>query len=549
MAESAAPLAPKDGREKCDVLIVGSGFAGTILARVLARQGRDVILVERGRHPRFALGESSTPLAALSLERLAAATGLEDLAHLAAYGRWHRHLPHLRRGLKRGFTFYQHRRGKAFRNGEANENRLLVAASPSQAAADCHWLRQDVDHHLVMRAEAEGVRYRDRTRLHGFDPSSKGVVATGEGPRGSCVFEASFLVDASGPGGFLATFLPIAPVTGAAAAPSTSLLWGHFRGVHDFPAQALEKGCQLPPGPYPDSTAAVHHILEDGWLYLLPFDHGVVSAGLLQRPGTRGAAGFGMHSRRNLEDWRRALSPWPSLQQLFVAAEAAEPVGFFPRIGYRLERSCGERWLLLPHGFAFFDPLFSTGMAWSLLAVERVADLFSRSGAEPSRHGLERYSELLDREADQIADLVEASWGCFGHFDALRAIATLYFAAVSFQELRQRLVDPAPGRPWAWDGFLGATDPPSRAMVQEGRRPSGGAGEASSGGGWGGGVGRFGAMGRRGHRQPKRGRPGGSPPPTPLPGGLGGSPATKLLVGPAEKVARGSPGSAAGSVM
>ena len=54
-----------------DVAIVGSGFAGSLLARLLARRGLAVALVERGQHPRFALGESSTPLAALALERLA----------------------------------------------------------------------------------------------------------------------------------------------------------------------------------------------------------------------------------------------------------------------------------------------------------------------------------------------------------------------------------------------------------------------------------------------------------------------------------------------
>ena len=84
----------------CDVAVVGSGFAGSILARVLARLGRRVVLVERGRHPRFALGESTTPLANIALERLARRYDLPDLHALAAYGRWLRAYPELRRGLK-----------------------------------------------------------------------------------------------------------------------------------------------------------------------------------------------------------------------------------------------------------------------------------------------------------------------------------------------------------------------------------------------------------------------------------------------------------------
>jgi FADH2 O2-dependent halogenase len=56
--------------QRSEVAVVGSGFAGSLMARVLATLGYDVVLLERGTHPRFAIGESSTPLANLSLERL-----------------------------------------------------------------------------------------------------------------------------------------------------------------------------------------------------------------------------------------------------------------------------------------------------------------------------------------------------------------------------------------------------------------------------------------------------------------------------------------------
>ena len=154
---SVAGVVVPRGLGRFDVAIVGSGCIGSILARALAAGGRRVLLLERGRHPRFALGESSTPLAALALERLAARYGLPDLRHLASHGAWMAHLPHLRRGLKRGFTFYGHERGRPFANGPDNERRLLVAASPDDAVADTHWLRADVDAHLVQRAVAEGV--------------------------------------------------------------------------------------------------------------------------------------------------------------------------------------------------------------------------------------------------------------------------------------------------------------------------------------------------------------------------------------------------------
>ena len=46
-----------------DIIVVGSGFSGSLLAWILASQGRSVLLIDRSKHPRFAVGESSTPTA------------------------------------------------------------------------------------------------------------------------------------------------------------------------------------------------------------------------------------------------------------------------------------------------------------------------------------------------------------------------------------------------------------------------------------------------------------------------------------------------------
>ena len=116
----------------CEVAIVGSGFAGSLLARVLAVLGYDVVLLERGTHPRFAIGESSTPLANLSLERLAMRYGLRGL--LSAGRRMDggsRTIPKLRRGLKRGFTFYRHHPGESFADRRV---RLGAAARRGESA-------------------------------------------------------------------------------------------------------------------------------------------------------------------------------------------------------------------------------------------------------------------------------------------------------------------------------------------------------------------------------------------------------------------------------
>src|SRR5512132_3855489 len=189
--------------ESCEITIVGSGFAGSLLARVLAVLGYDVVLLERGTHPRFAIGESSTPLANLSLERIGIRYGLSDCYQLATHGRWLAHFPELRRGLKRGFTYYRHHPGQAFENRGLDSERLLVAASPHDALSDTHWLRADVDHHFVRQAVAAGVDYRARVDVTSADIASDSVALSGSRDGETFELRARFLIDASGPNGFL----------------------------------------------------------------------------------------------------------------------------------------------------------------------------------------------------------------------------------------------------------------------------------------------------------------------------------------------------------
>src|SRR3982074_1621809 len=181
--------------DSCACAIVGSGFAGSLLARVLAVLGYDVVLLERGTHPRFAIGESSTPLANLSLERIGIRYGLADCYRLATHGRWLASFPELRRGLKRGFTYYRHHPDQAFDNRGFDSERLLVAASPHDSLSDTHWLRADVGHHFVRQATAVGVDYRDGVELTGADVGSASVRVSGN--RNGTEFElrANFVID------------------------------------------------------------------------------------------------------------------------------------------------------------------------------------------------------------------------------------------------------------------------------------------------------------------------------------------------------------------
>src|ERR1051325_386657 len=148
-----------------DLAIVGSGFGGAILAMIARRLGLRVALLDRGRHPRFAIGESSSPLAGLVIEQLADRYDLPRLKPLTAFGAWQRTYPHVVCGLKRGFTYFKHETGRRFAVAPGRANQLLVAASPNDEISDTHWLRADVDAFLMREAVGLGADYVDEIEL------------------------------------------------------------------------------------------------------------------------------------------------------------------------------------------------------------------------------------------------------------------------------------------------------------------------------------------------------------------------------------------------
>jgi FADH2 O2-dependent halogenase len=188
-------------------------------------------MVERGRHPRFAIGESASPLAGIVLEQLADRYDLPRIRPLSAYGTWQRTYPEIVCGLKRGFTYFRHEDGQSYRAAPDRSNQLLVAASPNDELSDTHWLRSDVDHFLVREAARLGVDYVDEVELDGLEWRPNGAAILTGRRRGAAVrLRAGFVVDASGPNGFLSRALNI-PNVGFAGYPPTQALFSHFTGV------------------------------------------------------------------------------------------------------------------------------------------------------------------------------------------------------------------------------------------------------------------------------------------------------------------------------
>ena len=437
-----------------DIAVIGSGFGGSLLAMIAQRLGYRTALLERGRHPRFAIGESASPLAGILIEQLADRYGLPRIRPLSAYGSWQRTYPQVVCGLKRGFTYFRHERGMSYRADADRGNQLLVAASPSDELSDTHWLRSDVDHFLVREAISLGVEYLDEMQIETWDRRD-GCSMVGGGRRGTPVsLRVPFLVDASGPNGFVSRTLGLEHC-GFAGYPNTQALFSHFTGVArcgEMPDFAGEPDKARPTidneFPYPMDDAALHHVFDGGWMWVLRFGNGVTSAGI--------AVTDELAAELKLADgepaWHRFLSLYPSIAAQFDTAQPTREFTWMPRLSWRVDRAVGDGWAMLPSAAAFIDPLFSTGIPLTLLGIERLAriledargaSLVGLANADVTtsapRGALNSYADVTLAEADHTARFIAGCYAAFPRFQQFAAYSMFYFAAASFTEMARRL--------------------------------------------------------------------------------------------------------------
>lgn len=449
-----------------DVIVLGSSFSGSLLAWILASRGMRVLVLDRGRHPRFAVGESSTPAADAVIARLAARFALPALAPLARYGSWQRTYPELGCGRKRGFSYFQHVPGRPFAEGPEHESSLLVAASASDEESDTHWVRADVDTFFFRQALAAGADGREGAVIDGIDgPGREAAPAwTVRWREGGTAATATArrLVDATGGGGALAAHLGLESLDDLLIT-RTGAIYGHFAGVGSWDDMQLAAGNASTIDPFRSDDAAQHHLLADGWVWMLRFNDDRCSVGIVTRHGPAGAegaaAGVAREPAAAVEArWHARLAGYPCVARLLAGSRPLRPLAAIDRLSRLWSRASGPGWAMLPTTAGFIDPLHSTGIAHGLGGVERIAELLLAERHDDA--AWERYGRDVVDEVRWIDALVGGCYAAIPDFELFRAASTHYFLAAVDGERAD-----AAGIPPAGRGFLAARNAPLRAAI------------------------------------------------------------------------------------
>lgn len=379
-----------------DLAILGSGFGGSITALVAKQMGMKPVLFEKKTHPRFAIGESSTPQANIALSNIATKYNLPRLHPLAKYGSWKETYPELGCGAKRGFTYIQH---------PNVENELLVAANPNGFDCDTHWYRSDLDAFLVQEVRNAGIPFFDNTivSLHennGWELESKNISG-----------KAGFLIDATGEANPLGI-----PQDSSSIKTNSRVIYSHFEDV----AKWGDVHGKLQ-HPYPCHDSALHHIFRGGWMYVLHFDNGKTSAGFVLDCNERPS-----------DTWDSLMDEFPHIKKQFQNAKRTMPLVETKRLQRCSTEIVGRNWAMLPNSAYCVDPLHSTGIAHTLFCIDRLMRCIHEES------GLQAYASKMRKEMELIDKLVHGTYACMHDFESLANFVMLYFAGADFTERQRR---------------------------------------------------------------------------------------------------------------
>ncbi len=395
-----------------DVVILGAGIAGSLLAAALARNGVDVLLVDASPHPRFAIGESTIPCTSAMMRIISDRYQVPEIKHLASFKGIRDHVSR-KCGRKQNFGFVYHREGEQQNPYEINQ--LLV---PSVLRTESHMFRQDTDAYMFNVAVRYGATPCVGVRVAEVDINpDRGVrLRTSNNQE----FHASYVVDASG---FRS---PLAAQFGLRETPTRARLHSRVNFTHMIDVRPFDDS---PAGrrhgqPDPWHHGTLHHVFDGGWLWVIPFNNHTRSLNSLCSVGlTLDPRRFAKDGRTPQQEFDEFVRRFPAIAYQFRYAAAVRPWVSTERLQYSSQQVVGDRFCLTSHAAGFIDALYSRGLTNTLEVVNALAWRLiaaSRDGNWETER-FKYVEDLHQRLFDMHDDLAYSSFVSFRDYDLWNA--------------------------------------------------------------------------------------------------------------------------------
>ena len=347
------------------IIVIGGGPGGSTAATLIARQGFNVTLFEREIFPREHVGESLLPASIPILETL----GVIDEIKAAGFT------------PKYGATMVWGRDPEPWSWHFAETNATYPHAYQV-------W-RPTFDQLLLENAERSGVDVRQGCRVVDVsldtDAASSVTVESATGDQE--VFEADWIVDASGQNGFLARRLDLRTHDEFFR---NLAVYSYYRGVQRLPE--------------PDTGNIFIEAYEHGWSWAIPLPDDVMSVGVVVDAAWAGAQ---LSERPPDEFYRQQLSMTTRTASMLETGALLEAPRIIRDWSYTSQRLVGDGFILIGDAACFIDPLFSSGVHLALSSAVLASAYVTSALRDPDMRepAAEVYTQLYMQQYHQFREM------------------------------------------------------------------------------------------------------------------------------------------------
>ena len=340
-----------------DVVIIGGGPAGATVATLLADAGRNVLVAERTKYPRFHIGESLMPETYWSFKRLGLLPKLKQSNFVRKYSVQ--------------FVTASGKESQPFYFDEMNPHECSVTWQVVRSEFDKMMLDHAAEHGATVWEETNVIDVALEPSDNDELPRATGVTVQRKGHPPQKV-SCKVVVDATGTSAMLARKLGIKEPDPKLRKAS---LFAHYKGARRD--EGRDEG----------ATLVLSTKDQDGWFWYIPLPDDIVSVGVVGDID-RLITGRDTTPEQTLEEEiQNCVSLIPRMEK----ARRISPVHVLSDFSYRARRCAGEGWVLVGDAFGFLDPMYSSGVFLALksgeMAADAIVEAFEKDDFSPARLG------------------------------------------------------------------------------------------------------------------------------------------------------------------
>ena len=354
-----------------DVIVMGGGPAGSSVAGMLAREGRQVILFEKEIFPRHHIGESLMTDTYWTFRRLGLLEKLKESPFVRKYS-------------------------VQFANPAGKESRpfYFFESVHHESAVTWQVTRAQFDHMLINHAAEQGAVVHQgvlvKQVLFEGDRAVGVEVQMQDGTREK--FYANVVVDATGQMAMLSN-----KFRWRVRDPKLkkAVIYSYFKGAHREPD--LNGGATLVLRTQAGSG---------GWFWYIPLENDITSVGIVANPDYL-LKGRGQDLAKILQEEIDKCEP---CRKRVAGGTRVDKVYSILDYSYRSKHNAGDGFIIIGDAYGFLDPIYSSGVLLALkmaeLAADAIHDAFNHDDFSAARLG--QYQAKLDRGIESMRKLVYA---------------------------------------------------------------------------------------------------------------------------------------------